>query len=143
MSSIRDGNNIKAPRNLNKLLEQAREAQLRSEDRVPTEFTSPIWIIEADSVQTCSSCSQCNACTRFTLLAEASELVPLLQKFRDGKAEHNTKSISIILGVSEDEARLAAKLLEEIGFLEEVGSAFKIPMLYREAMAITQGKAYR
>jgi hypothetical protein len=32
--------------------------------------------------------------------------------------------------------------LIETGFLEEIGSSYKVPMLYREGLEITQGKAF-
>jgi hypothetical protein len=33
--------------------------------------------------------------------------------------------------------------LKDIGFLEPVGANFKVPMLYRSGLAITQGAAFR
>lgn len=30
----------------------------------------------------------------------------------------------------------------ELGFLEKVGNTYKVPILYREGLAITQGKAF-
>ncbi len=66
----------------------------------------------------------------------------MIEKFRDGKAEHSAKSLSDLLGLPEQSARTAIKPLLEIGFLEEVGSSFKIPMLYRDGLNITQGKAF-
>jgi hypothetical protein len=36
-----------------------------------------------------------------------------------------------------------AKPLIELGFLEEVAGNFKIPMLYRGGLEITQGKAFK
>lgn len=29
-----------------------------------------------------------------------------------------------------------------MGFLEEIGDSFKVPMLYRDGLNITQGKAF-
>jgi hypothetical protein len=141
MTRIRDGNGIKAPRNLIDLLEHARESQLRSEARTERELTPETSVIEADSVKKALNALS-RARVQDTLLAESTELVPLIEKFRDGKAEHNTKSLSILLGVAESAVRSVIKPLEEIGLLEEVGSSFKVPMLYRDGLEITQGKAF-
>jgi hypothetical protein len=141
MSRIRDGNGIKAPRNLIDFLEHGRESQLRSESRTERELASDVSIIEADSVKKAlHALSQTRV--QDTLLAESTELVPLIEKFRGGKAEHNTKSLSILLGVEESEVRSVIKPLEEIGLLEEIGNSFKVPMLYRDGLEITQGKAF-
>jgi hypothetical protein len=34
------------------------------------------------------------------------------------------------------------QFLREIGFLEPIGANFKVPMLYRDGLSITQGKAF-
>lgn len=34
------------------------------------------------------------------------------------------------------------KILLEIGFLEPIGESYKVPMLYRDGLGITQGKAF-
>jgi hypothetical protein len=77
-----------------------------------------------------------------TLFAEAAELAPMIEKFRDGKAEHSETSLAELLGIQQQTVRAAIKPLLEIGLLEEVGSSFKIPMLYRDGLQITQGKAF-
>jgi len=66
----------------------------------------------------------------------------MIEKFRDGKAEHSETSLAELLGFQQQTIRAAIKPLLEIGFLEEVGSSFKIPMLYRDGLRITQGKAF-
>jgi hypothetical protein len=78
-----------------------------------------------------------------TLLAEAGEDQSLwIEKFRDGRAEHNPETIATTLGVSPDALTEPIRILKELGFLEPVGSTFKIPMLYRAGLNITQGKAF-
>ena len=44
--------------------------------------------------------------------------------------------------LDEANVRSAIKPLIEIGFLEEIGGSFKVPMLYRDGLEITQGKAF-
>ncbi len=141
MSRIRDGNHVKPPRNLIDLVMKAREAQLRREDRDAREFEIGQPVIESDAFR--------RALTRLseervedTLLAEAGESVELIEKFRNERSEHNRQSISVLLGLSESELDDAIRRLREIGFLEETGQTFKVPMLYREGMRIVQGKAF-
>jgi hypothetical protein len=140
MSRLKDGNGVIAPRNLIDLVEKTREAQLRSEARTPREFSDGLPLMEADSVRKAHHLLS-EIRVQDTLLAEAPDLVPLIEKFRDKKAEQNTESLSDLLSVSEQDVRSTVKPLVEIGFLEEFGTSFKVPMLYREGLSITQGKA--
>jgi hypothetical protein len=141
MSRIRDGNDIKPPRNLIDLVEKAREAQIRSEERDPRDIISGTPIISADAI---AKAQRQLSETRVedTLLAEAAELSPLIDKFRNGRAEHNLQSLADTLGVGIEEVKTTIKPLQELGFLEETGSTFKVPMLYRDSLRIAQGKAF-
>jgi hypothetical protein len=78
-----------------------------------------------------------------TLLAESGEYAQYIEKFRDGKAEHNGDSLVRTLNLPADEARAVTKVLMDMGFLEQIGEAYKIPMLYRDGLKITQGKAFQ
>jgi len=141
MSRIRDGNDIKPPRNLIDLVEKAREAQIRSEERDPHDITLDLPIISADAI-TKAQRQLSETRVEDTLLAEAAELAPLIEKFRNGKAEHNIMSLAETLGVSAEDVKGTIKPLQELGFLEETGNTFKVPMLYRDSLRITQGKAF-
>jgi len=141
MSRIRDGNGIKPPRNLIDLTIKAKEAQIRSEERTPREYSHERPIFEADSVRRAHRALS-EQRVNDTLLAEAADLVPMIERFRGGKAEHNEGSLSASLEVPEPDVRKAIKPLLEMGFLEEVGGTFKVPMLYRDGLEITQGKAF-
>jgi len=141
ISRIRDGNGVIAPRNLIDLVEKAREAQLRCEARSPREYRDTMALIEPDSVRKAHGELSLTR-VQDTLLAEAAELAPLIERFRDKKAEQNLASLSMLLAVPEQDVRVKVKPLVEIGFLEESGNTFKVPMLYREGMSITQGKAW-
>jgi hypothetical protein len=141
MSRIRDGNDIKPPRNLIDLAKKAQEAQNRAEERDARDFVQGTYVIQADAVR--------KALRRLsedrvndTLLAEASDLAPMIDMFRDGKAEHNIHSLSHLLGIAESEVRTKIKPLVELGFLEELSDSFKVPTLYRGGLEITQGKAF-
>jgi hypothetical protein len=141
MSRIRDGNGVRPPRNLIDLIVEARQAQLRSEDRNAREYSQGIPIIDADSIRRAQRALS-ERRVQDTLFAEAADLAPMIEKFRDGKAEHSEASLAELLGFQPQVIRTAIKPLIEIGFLEEVGSSFKVPMLYRDGLRITQGKAF-
>jgi len=140
MRRIRDGNDIKPPRNLIDLIKFSQQAQLRKEDRETRELTDEA-IIEADALRRGLSQLSENR-VNDTLLAEAGVFAPLIERFRDGKAEHNLESLGGALGIAPAEAKVAAKPLVELGFLEEVKGTYKIPALYREGLSVTQGKAF-
>lgn len=141
MSRIRDGNGVKPPRNLIDLVSMAREAQLRREERDGRVLSPAASIIESDSIRRAFS-RLSDQRVQDTLLAEAGAAVPIIEKFREGKAEHNDGSIAKLLGVDTATVKSAVRPLVELGFLEELSDAYKIPMLYREGLAITQGKAF-
>ena len=141
MARIRDGNDVRPPRNLIDLVGKAREAQLRREDRETREFTSGQPIIESDSLKRALSRLSAER-VEDTLLAEAGENAATIERFRGGKAEHNDASLALQLGVEVSEVRGLVKPLVELGFLEQVGESYKVPILYRDGLEITQGKAF-
>lgn len=143
LARIRDGNGIAPPRNLIDLVTKAQEAQLRKEQRGASEFTpgTQRGVIESDAIKRGLAALSAER-VEDTLLAEAGEFAPMIEKFRDGRAEHNEESIAQTLGLSLAEARSAIQALAEIGFLEQTGETFKVPMLYRGGLSITQGKAF-
>lgn len=141
MSRIRDGNSIKPPRNLVDLAKKALENQLRAEDRTSRNFETGQSLIEPDSVRKAlSRLSQERVID--TLLAEAADYAPLIERFRDKKAEHNLSTLATLLDTTESKVRSVVKPLLEMGFLEESGDTYKVPILYREGLQITQGKAF-
>lgn len=77
-----------------------------------------------------------------TLIAEAGEFSYLIEKFRNGKAEHNETTVGDVLGRSGEELMRSIQFLRDIGFLEAVGSSYKIPIIYQDGLNITQGKAF-
>ncbi|MCL4822123.1 MAG: hypothetical protein KJ067_23600 [Vicinamibacteria bacterium] len=141
MSRIRDGNQIKPPRNLIDLVGKAREAQLRREDREARQYSAELPILEQDSLRRALT-RLSNERVEDTLLAEAGSDAPLIERFRGKKAEHNASTLATLLGVTEAEVSAAIKPLVEMGFLEQTGETFKVPMLYRDGLEIVQGKAF-
>jgi hypothetical protein len=140
LSRIRDGNNIKPPRNLIDLVRKAQEAQARREARDEREYEGQP-LIGSDALKRGLEALS-NERVEDTLLAEAGEYADRVERFRGGKAEHNFDSLAATLDVPIEDARGLVQPLKEIGFLEPVGANFKVPMLYRSGLAITQGSAF-
>lgn len=143
LARIRDGNGIAPPRNLIDLVMKAQEAQLRREARDATEFDpgDGAGVIRSDAIKKGLAALSAQR-TEDTLLAEAGSYAPLVERFRDGRAEHNDESLSAVLSVPVENVRERIKPLVELGFLEPTGATFKVPMLYRGGLSITQGKAF-
>lgn len=143
LARIRDGNHIAPPRNLIDLVKKAQEAQQRSEQRGATEYETgaQAGVIQSDAIKK-GLAALSKERVEDTLLAEAGSFAPLIDRFRDGRAEHNDESLARTLGVPIEKVREEAKPLFELGFLEPTGDTFKVPMLYRGGLSITQGKAF-
>jgi hypothetical protein len=143
LARIRDGNGIAPPRNLIDLVTKAQEAQQRKEQRAATEFdpTDEGGVIQPDAIKR-GLAALSKERVEDTLLAEAGQFAPLVERFRDSRAEHNSESLGPLLGLDGDATRSATKSLIELGFLEQTGDTFKVPMLYRGGLDITQGKAF-
>ncbi|MFA5111052.1 MAG: hypothetical protein WC443_06590 [Desulfobaccales bacterium] len=141
ISRIRDGNNIMPPRNLIDMVNKAKEAQARREERAPREFDRSMPLIEADAIRK-GLYALSNQRVEDTLLAESGEYAQYIEKFRNSKAEHNNETLRVTLQTPEDEASRVILELKALGFLEPVGETYKIPMLYRSGLNITQGKAF-
>lgn len=138
MGRIEDANRVRPPRNLIDLILKAREAQLRREDREPRERSESAPLIGSDAIKR-GQLALSTERVEDTLLAEAGNYSDMIEKFRDGKAEHNSETLRRLLG---DDYMEAVKFLQSIGFIEQIGSSYKIPMLYRGGLGITQGRAF-
>jgi hypothetical protein len=69
-------------------------------------------------------------------------LSPFIEKFRNGKAEHNDDSLRETLAVDTAENEQIKKELLPAGFLAHSRGSYKIPILYRAGLQITQGKVF-
>lgn len=139
LSRVRDANGVKPPRNLIDLVLKAQEQQLKREERDPRIIvpgTEPLIMSDAlkKGLQALSE-----ERVQDTLLAEAGDHAQLVELFRNGKAEHNMESLAPLLGADSNNK---IEFLKTLGFLEPVGNNYKIPMLYRGGLNITQGKAF-
>lgn len=142
MSRIRDGNDVKPPRNLIDLAILAREEQGKIESRAPTAYTKGMPLIQPDSLRDAHERLSAQR-VEDTLLAEtAADTARLIEKFRKSKSEHNLETLASTLSMQGDELNAAIRQLMEVGFLEGLKSTWKIPMLYRDGLDIRQGKAF-
>jgi hypothetical protein len=143
LTRIRDGNGIMPPRNLIDLVKKAQDAQMRKEERGAAEFNPAggIGLIQSDAIKKGLGMLSAER-VQDTLLAEAGEYAPLIDRFRDGRAEHNLDSLATTLKIDRPAVRSTIQPLIDLGFLEPTGETFKVPMLYRGGLSITQGKAF-
>jgi hypothetical protein len=149
LSRIRDGQDVKPPRNLIDLVKKAQEEQLRREGREAHEFVTGEPLFEPEAIKDAQSRLSRDRVVD-TLLAESGQLRGIIEKFRDGKAEYNHESLQKRLGWEfhvdgEAATRGAIRELTDMGFLERIrqSETFKVPMLYRDGLNITQGKAFQ
>jgi hypothetical protein len=141
MGRIRDGNDVRPPRNLIDLINKAREVQSRKDSREKRDLDLTVGpIIESISMKKAIT-QLSEQRVQDTLLAEAYSHADVIERFRDGKAEHNATSLAAVIG-SKDNLKEHIQPLIDMGFLEEFGENYKIPMLYRDGLKITQGKAF-
>ena len=141
LSRVRDGNGSAPPRNLIDLVNKAKEAQARREDRDSREFVASMPILEPDSIKK-ALVALSEQRVQDTLLAESGEYARRIDAFKGGKADHNYETLAETLGLAGGELEEVVTELDAIGFVEKVGSSYKIPMLYRSGLEITQGKAF-
>ncbi len=141
IARIRDANGTMPPRNLIDLFNKAKEIQIRREERDPRETASDTVLLEPDALRKGLDALS-DQRVQDTLLAESGDYAQLIDKFRNGKAEHNRDTLVKTLGCSEGALGDMIEELKAIGFIEAVGDSYKIPMLYRGGLNITQGKAF-
>jgi hypothetical protein len=135
-SRIRDGNNTRTPRDLHGLVKHAVAAQrellaLGGDDSNEPLITAPAL---KKGLQELS-----DEKVRTTLLAENEDLAGAINAFRKQKAEQNSESLAKLLGKVWEPL---VERLVRIGFLEKTGETWKVPMLYRDGLEITQGAAF-
>lgn len=70
---------------------------------------------------------------------------PWMEKLRGEKTLQTPETLSVIWGISKDEAAMRAERLAGIGFFEGQGrlhtKSFWVPFLYRDALDMVQGAA--
>lgn len=154
LSRIRDGNNIKSPRNLIDLVTRSIEEQEHIDLHSDREYSDHVAILSSNSIKNAHiKLSQDRVID--TLPDEAGEYSSLIELFRNSKSEHNFNSISSLLKITtlddtgvpnaEKSALFVTNIIDilvYIGFLEQVKTTYKIPWLYRPGLKISAGKAF-
>lgn len=154
LSRIRDGNNIKSPRNLIDLITRSIDEQEHIDLHSNREYSNHVAILSSNSIKNAHiKLSQDRVID--TLPDEAGEYSSIIELFRNSKSEHDFNSISLLINIpvpnesgKPDPKRAALDIpniidvLAYIGFLEPVKTKYKIPWLYRPGLNITAGKAF-
>jgi len=141
LSRIQDGNGLRSPRNLVDLVNKARDAQIRKEEREVKRVTRSGPLIEGEALKVAlGELSEMRV--NDTLLAESGEAARYIKAFRRGKAEHNRASIGALVKKRGEALDEIINGLKDVGFVQEVGTSLKIPMLYRSGLGIVQGKGF-
>jgi hypothetical protein len=142
MSRIRDGNDVKPPRNLIDLVILSREEQIRAESRNPAAYHMGSPLIGPEALRAAHERLSAQR-VEDTLLAEsAADTARLIERFRKAKSEHNLETLTATLGLEGEALDAAVRQLVEVGFLEGVRDTWKVPMLYRDGLDVRQGKAF-
>jgi len=136
LNRIRDGNNIRTPRDLHSLIVNAARKQQDALSIGGDEKSGEL--ILAPAIKAGLSVMSLDK-VRTTLIAENPNLETAIRAFSKKKAEHNATTLEGLLGSSWVPITVE---LERIGLLEKVGEAWKIPLLYRDGLEISQGAAF-
>lgn len=144
LTRISDGKGVKPPRNLIDLVKKTQEEQFKLENIEPKDFVVGEVLFEGQAIKEALSLLSRQR-VEDTLLSESGRYKGYIERFRDGKAEHNHESLSKTLRLPLDKTREALGVLIEMGFLARIkqSETFKVPMLYRDGLNITQGKAFQ
>lgn len=135
-SRVRDGNGVQTPRDVHALIVASADLQRNRLD-LGQDVDAPeligsraikagLGVVSRDKIQT-------------TLIAENPHLRAQIIAFEKQKAEQNDESLERLLG---EDWKQDCDGLVKIGFLEKVGTSWKVPLLYREGLGITQGAAF-
>jgi len=135
-SRVRDGNGVQTPRDVHALIVASADLQRNRLD-LGQDVDAPeligsraikagLSVVSRDKIQT-------------TLIAENPHLQAQIIAFEKQKAEQNEETLEKLLGADWKDH---CDGLVKIGFLEKVGTSWKVPLLYRDGLGITQGAAF-
>lgn len=126
LTRIRDGNGTKPPRNLIDLINKARDAQARREEREGRSWPVNQSLFEPDSLRKALEALS-EQRLNDTLLAGNSAIALFIERFRDGKAEHNDESLRELFSVAGSAFEQVKKELLSTGFLGTSRSLLQDP----------------
>lgn len=132
---------VHPPRNLIDLCTKIIAFEIKRQERLPENWDTAAALLTPESIK--AGLQQLSdARVNDTLLAEAGPEANIIEQFRDGKAEHNFESIQQLLNTDYETTKRKIGFMTDIGFLEKFGENYKVPILYRDGLSITQGKAF-
>jgi hypothetical protein len=143
LSRTRDGLGIAAPRELIHLLNSLQEMQLAKYDLGAAEPSQSYLFDRICFKEAMREVSRVRV--EQTIYAEYPEVKPWVAAIEGEKTEQSIESLAELWGVKKEEAVARAQRLVDIGFFEGLGKKdsprFKVPFLYRNYLALLQGKA--
>lgn len=142
LNQIKDGNKEYAPRNLIDLCIFARDFQIKKDRNSSREYDHTNPIIDSESLKKAGN-KLSSQRLEDTLMAEyGNDVKAAIKAFRNSKAVHTEQTIAELFKNSDIiQVRFIVKVLCDVGFLEQVGDTYCIPILYRASLNITKGKA--
>ena len=128
LNQIRDGNGVKAPRNIIDLCLMAQEEQLRKDRRTTREMAIGQPLIEGDALKK-ASIRLSKLRIEDTLLAEYGEDVTnLYRSFPGEEIRSHEDTLSTLFHITDRlQTQLVIKILCDIGFLEQVSDEYHVP----------------
>ncbi|MFG2403737.1 P-loop ATPase, Sll1717 family [Streptomyces brevispora] len=140
LGRTRDGSKQTAPRELIHLLSEARNVQLRRQELGELEPAGE-YLFDGGSLKDALPAVSETRLTR-TLYSEHPDLRPRIHSLEGQKTNQGVQSLAAIWEVSEEEAKVIALRLVDVGFFEKRASLeFWVPFLYRPALKLVQGSA--
>ncbi len=143
LSRTRDALGIAAPRELIHLLNSLQEKQLARYDLGASEPPQSYLFDRICFKEAMLEVSRVRV--EQTIYAEYPEVKPWIEAIEGEKAEQSIDSLIDLWEVNKQEAASHAQRLVDIGFFESLGKKdsprFKVPFLYRNYLALIQGKA--
>ncbi|MDP8992466.1 MAG: hypothetical protein M3N31_05340 [Actinomycetota bacterium] len=143
LGRVADGTKQAAPRELIHLLDQTRKVQLAMLERGEPEPDGEILFSRQAFREALPEVSRVRL--EKTVYAEYPNLREQLAALQGEKTNQSLRSLATVWALSEEDARLIAEELVEVGFFERRGEKGKpsywVPFLYRSALDMVQGSA--
>jgi hypothetical protein len=135
-----DGTGHTAPRELIHLLTETRLAQLKRDEVREALPTPPALFAPKTLDDALGPVSEARIVK--TLYAEYPDVRDNVSSLAGQKAEHNAASLARAWGTSEDDARVRAERLVNVGFFERRSKTnYRVPFMYRPYLKLVQGAA--
>jgi hypothetical protein len=141
LSRTRDGSKFNAPRELVHILNSLRDVQVRRLEVGEQAPSGELLFSRPSFKDALPEVSRVRL--EQTLYAEYPSAKSWIEKLRGAKTLQKCKTLSVIWGISEEQASAKADELAAIGFFETRGNRqateYWVPFLYRDALDLVQG----